>query len=880
MKTNIIENTVKKNYCSGCGICANTCSENAIRIKYDETKQYTPIVNEEVCVNCGKCIDICSNSVLNKNKCIQKLEQSSDPISVGLENVVGSYRCKVRNTEELMRSASGGFVTEFSKRLLRDHEIDCVVHAERRLSANGEEHYRSCISRSEEELDARRSSVYGPVCFNNSLKHFANKSEKILIIGTPCVIRTVKNLFNLDAKYKNNQILTIALVCSHNVTGQFVDFFAGFYGISDSVKYTTNLRAKPENMKDRHDFVLSYVDGTGKQIVEEDRQYFNPAWRNYYFAMPACHSCPDLWGWEADISTKDCWEEEGNKDKYGSSLVIFRNKLLMKKFYNMKEFEISEISYDRIRVCEYPAAVYKQRDIIERIRKPENQRLNLTVDSIDKFSKGESKKIESEIRALAEKNSSNININIKMRIKSVIRPLIKTRVIIAFAHWVKSCLMAIISIFKPYEKKKYKKILMLGGFDGGNAGDEAQIDETINIMMNRYPDCIIKVLSHVQHHTWVNHYHCVVGPNPRVSIWDMDVDSYLYCSQLRNSLDRFRFLIKGYWCCFNAYLIKHGLPTLLINSKKVSLIEDIRTSDLLYISGGGTMTGDTLSRCWDNLFCMKIADIFNVSYALSGQNSGNWDSRYTMKQVKKAYNKALAVTFRDVYAIDNVRKLGVERSEVFTMFDDALFCDKLDDVSDKLALYGVSGEYIALNIHYWGIDNDTEAQKNLLSKIIRLCDYMYEKTGLDILLVPMSNTDEQPIEDFIGVYNNKHYIKVARYSEYDFRLIRALLSKAKYCITMKHHPIIFAVGECVPTISIAYKPYYTYKNAGALEIFGLGKYNIDIEKDTYFEEFEPLFDDLCCNDLKISQYISSVLPSIKERREKLFRLIDKELKEN
>ena len=156
---------------------------------------------------------------------------------------------------------------------------------------------------------------------------------------------------------------------------------------------------------------------------------------------------------------------------------------------------------------------------------------------------------------------------------------------------------------------------------------------------------------------------------------------------------------------------------------------------------------------------------------------------------------------------------------------------------------------------------------------------MYEKTGLDILLVPMSNTDEQPIEDFIGVYN-KDYIKVARYSEYDFRLIRALLSKAKYCITMKHHPIIFAVGECVPTISIAYKPYYTYKNAGALEIFGLGKYNIDIEKDTYFEEFEPLFDDLCCNGLKISQYISSVLPSIKERREKLFRLIDKELKEN
>jgi len=538
--------------------------------------------------------------------------------------------------------------------------------------------------------------------------------------------------------------------------------------------------------------------------------------------------------------------------------------------------KISEIPYERVRVCEYPSAIYKQRDIIYRIDKPNNERLKLTQESIDRYLKGQSKWIESEIKSMAEKVVSKGKV--KKAIKDVIRPMVQIRMVNAFAHLLKRILLDLITIFKPYKKIKYRKILMIGGFDGGNAGDEAQIDETVNIMMNRYPDYIVKVLSHVQHHTWLSHYHCVVGPNPRVSIWDLDIDSYLYCSQLRNHIDRFRFLIRGYWCCFNAYLIKHGLLPFLINSKKISLIEDIRTSDLLYISGGGTMTGDTLSRCWDNLFCMKIAAIFNVPYALSGQNSGNWDSKYTMNQVKKAYNKALAVTFRDVYAINNVLELGVERPEVFTMFDDALFCAKMDDVSDKLDFYDIYGEYIALNIHYGGIEDD-ETKKQLLNKIASMCDYMYEKTSLDILLVPMSNTDEQPIEDFIGVYN-KDYIKVARYSNYDFKLIRGLLSKAKYCITMKHHPIIFAVGECVPTISIAYKPYYTYKNAGALEIFDLGKYNIDIEKDTYLIEFKPLFDDLCCDEKEISEYISRLLPSIKERRERLFRIIDKELKEN
>lgn len=73
--------------------------------------------------------------------------------------------------------------------------------------------------------------------------------------------------------------------------------------------------------------------------------------------------------------------------------------------------------------------------------------------------------------------------------------------------------------------------------------------------------------------------------------------------------------------------------------------------------------------------------------------------------------------------------------------------------------------------------------------------------------------------------------------DYDFRKIRAIISKSLFCITMKHHPIIFAVGEKKPIISIAYSKYYIHKNEGALKIFGLEKYNINIEGN----DFENIF---------------------------------------
>lgn len=68
--------------------------------------------------------------------------------------------------------------------------------------------------------------------------------------------------------------------------------------------------------------------------------------------------------------------------------------------------------------------------------------------------------------------------------------------------------------------------------------------------------------------------------------------------------------------------------------------------------------------------------------------------------------------------------------------------------------------------------------------------------------------------------------RMLRYA-YDYKVVRGVIGGARSCLAMKHHPIVFAMANAVPTVSVAVDNYYKHKNRGALALFGMEAWVLD-----------------------------------------------------
>ena len=79
---------------------------------------------------------------------------------------------------------------------------------------------------------------------------------------------------------------------------------------------------------------------------------------------------------------------------------------------------------------------------------------------------------------------------------------------------------------------------------------------------------------------------------------------------------------------------------------------------------------------------------------------------------------------------------------------------------------------------------------------------------------------------------------------------------------MKHHPIVFAIGNAVPVVAVALDDYYLHKNRGALEFAGLAHFVLNKE-----QFFSTESEKIISKALKTSSAISERMQIwVKERR--------------
>lgn len=359
------------------------------------------------------------------------------------------------------------------------------------------------------------------------------------------------------------------------------------------------------------------------------------------------------------------------------------------------------------------------------------------------------------------------------------------------------------------------KILMAAGHGYGNVGDEAQLAACISRWRKVYPNCKITLFSPNPSYTSALHQeHCVWAP--RVAwfrsntIGPYDGNSKRYFRFF--TLLRIRLIV-------SAYLLKWNIPLLFCWPREAAVLCELQSHDCLHISGGGYLTGATRSRLWENCLLMRVCQILQIPYFLTGHNIGvlslKADKRITRWGLKGA--KYISLRDRDA-SQQTLSSLGLNGTHIESTCDDALLCSTSLECEDLNSLSSLtSNKYAVVNFHHWGMAK--EEIPAIEARFVAICDYITQKHGLLCLLVSMAPADIVPCQNISNQMLAANYC--IPYSP-DWRVARGLISTSDLCFTMKHHPIVFAIGEAKPVVSVSLDQYYNLKNKGVLDNIGYG----------------------------------------------------------
>ena len=179
--------------CTGCALCANVCSRDAIRMEWSAEGFLIPKVNTESCINCGLCAKQCI--------ALEEKPAYTDDIES-----VASWGGWNKNEATHLQSSSGGIFTALAERALMDG--GCV------FGVVWQDKYTAVFSKAEtiEGLVRMRGSKYTPAIPGKVYQEVLAElktGRQVLFSGTPCQVHALKKY--LRKPFDN--LLTIDIVC-------------------------------------------------------------------------------------------------------------------------------------------------------------------------------------------------------------------------------------------------------------------------------------------------------------------------------------------------------------------------------------------------------------------------------------------------------------------------------------------------------------------------------------------------------------------------------------------------------------------------------------------------------------------------------------------
>ena len=260
--------------CTGCGLCANVCSKDAIRMEWSKEGFLVPQVDVSACVNCGLCVKMCpaQPGAMNNESYTDDIEAV---VAYGGWNVDGDTH---RN------SSSGGVFSALAKQVFTAGGCVFGVVWKDKLTAT--------FAKAENmvELEPMRGSKYTqaePGNVYRDVKTELQKGRHVLFTGTACQVYALKKYLRRD--YAN--LLTFDIVCHGVPSRKLLQAYVKHYEyVQGKELKEVYFRFKDDNWQG-YNVQKRFIDGSVLNHVNSQDMFMN-LFIGDYMLNKACYNCP------------------------------------------------------------------------------------------------------------------------------------------------------------------------------------------------------------------------------------------------------------------------------------------------------------------------------------------------------------------------------------------------------------------------------------------------------------------------------------------------------------------------------------------------------------------------------------------------------------
>ena len=319
-----IKNAIEHGLCMGCGTC-KLALKDSVDIKLNSQGFYHS--NTSANADLSSASNLCpfSNDSLNETQLGKKIYGNSNlnhDDRVGFFSKI--YAGSIKDEKEKNNSSSGGLTTWLIKKLLKNKEVDAVVHVGQ--SQNDANLFEYKITTSLEDIDFKgnKKSRYYPVSLESIIQDIDLSDKKFVFVGIPCFVKSIR--LAQQSGYLKNIKFCLSLLCGHMKSAAFAENLAWQVGVSPRNLKSIDFRVKKPKLN-ANNYLIEVISNDDRKTLEKNFKLFGSNWGYGFFKHKACDFCDDLAGELADVTFGDAWLPKYVADYQGTNIVVSRNHL-------------------------------------------------------------------------------------------------------------------------------------------------------------------------------------------------------------------------------------------------------------------------------------------------------------------------------------------------------------------------------------------------------------------------------------------------------------------------------------------------------------------------------------------------------------------------